>query len=83
MDIGDNGLHILAAQQLVEEVCRSDLVSVTIRHLDQMVDRVRGILKKSNTAMNKSLVFPKVIFYVNYRKKHNKNCLVIQAENTF
>jgi hypothetical protein len=63
MAIGDSGLLILAAQQLVEEGYRSDLASATIQHLDPVVSLVREISKKFNTATNKSHVhLVKVLF---------------------
>jgi hypothetical protein len=40
MEIGDNGHHILAAQQLVEEDYRSDRVSVTILYLELVANLV-------------------------------------------
>jgi hypothetical protein len=62
MDVGDNGLPILAAQQLVEEDCRSDLVSATIQHLQPVADLAKETFKKFNIVTNKILVLLRVLF---------------------
>ena len=61
METGDNGLHILAAPQLVEEDFRSDLASATIRHLLVVGDLAKETSKQFSFAMSRILVHLEVI----------------------
>jgi hypothetical protein len=63
MDVGDHGLPILAAQQLVEEDYRSDLASATIHHLQLVVDLVRETFKTFSIAMSKIHALLRVLFH--------------------
>jgi hypothetical protein len=80
METGDSGLLIRAAQQLAEKVCRSDLASVTIRHLELVGNPAAEILKKFNFAMSRTHVLLKVkeidLFDAKFRKSNNSNDLL-------
>jgi hypothetical protein len=62
MGVGEDGLPILAAQQLVEEDYRSDLASVTTQHLQPVADIARETFKKFNIAMSRVHALLKVLF---------------------